>query len=77
MPTMSISPGKLLNMVQNVVYALPCSRTFVKSSAAVEVSDLVGGTFAALAGANTTGIETSSLFVRCTGGAATIVCKKA
>ena len=77
MPTISASPGKLLNMVQNTVYALPASRCFVKSSVAIEVSDLVGGTFAALTGANTTGVETSSLFVRCTTAAATLICKKA
>jgi hypothetical protein len=66
--------GPTNNLVQNEVYALPARLVFIKSSAALEVGD-TSGSFSALAGANTTGVNCAGGFVRCTTGAAVVRCK--
>jgi hypothetical protein len=73
MTTLTIGPEHTLT--QDVVYALPARLVFVKSSAAIEVADTSGGSFAALTGANTTGINCAGGFVRCTTASPTIRCK--
>ena len=76
MPTFKLNFGPPYTIPQNEVYALPASRMFLKSDTAVEVSQAVEGVFATLTGANTTGVETASNFVRCTTGTVIITIKK-
>jgi len=71
MPTYS-APLATSSFLQNEVIALPSRKTFVKTSAAVEHSHLVGGAFAAMAGLNTTGLMMSGGFIRCTTGAVVV-----
>jgi len=59
-----LSPGITYTLVQNRLYALPSTVTFITSSAAVEVS-LDGITWGALANA-TTGAVTGANFIRST-----------
>lgn len=65
MPLEFISRNTLVTITQNVAYALPPGLNFIRSNTALEDS-LDNSTFAALAGANTTGINTGARFVRCT-----------
>lgn len=74
MPVQSLQVGVLTSITQNVQYALPARKCFVRSAAAVE-SSLDGSTWAALTGANTTGVGTSDIFVRCTTANTLIVAK--
>lgn len=71
MATSSIPTGRPVALVQNVSYALPSKICFVTSSAALEFSNNES-TWAALTGANTTGVSTGAAFVRCPGGAASV-----
>lgn len=71
----TLSVGTEQTMTQNEVYALPARLVFVKSSVAIEAADTSGGSFAALTGANTTGVNCAGGFVRCTTASATIRCK--
>lgn len=73
MPTQSIQVGVATPITQNVVYALPARKCFLQALAAVEVS-IDNSTWAALAN-STTGAPTSAIYVRCTTGNTTIVCK--
>lgn len=69
--------GPELTLTQNVVYALPARLVFVKSVSAIESADTSGGSFSALTGANTTGVNCAGGFVRCTTGNTIIRCKAA
>jgi len=73
--TQALTPGVPTSIAQNVVWALPPNACFVYSSAAIEQSNEVGGSFTAATGANTTGVFLAGGFVRCTGGAAIVNCK--
>lgn len=70
-PALSMQSNQCL---QNVVYAVPMRIVRLKSNVAIEHAPLFAGTFAALAGADTTGVETCGGFVRCTTAAAEIIC---
>jgi len=72
----SLSPGESTLCLQNVAYALPATYCFIQSSLAMETS-LDGSTgWAALTGANTTGVGASGGFIRCPTANATVICKK-
>lgn len=58
-----LSAGGHYTLEPNVSYALPALVCRIQSAAAVEGS-LDNSTFAALTGANTTGIETAMRFIR-------------
>lgn len=70
----TLSPGKAISITQNIVYALPSQVVRVQSLAAVEIS-LDNSTYAVLAN-STTGTETGAMYVRCTSGTTTIICKR-
>ena len=65
MPLEYISRNVVTTITQNVAYALPPGLNFIRSNTALEDS-LDNSTWTALAGANTTGINTGAKFVRCT-----------
>lgn len=65
MPLEFLSRNLGTTITQNVAYALPPGLNFIRSSAAIEDS-LDNSAWTALAGANTTGINTGARFVRCT-----------
>lgn len=69
----SIQVGVATIITQNVVYAMPARKCFVQALAAVEVS-IDNSTWAVLA-ASTTGAASAAVYVRCTTGNTTIVCK--
>lgn len=73
MPVQSIQVGVPTVITQNVVYALPASKCFIQALAAVEVS-IDNSTWAVLA-SSTTGAASGAVYVRCTTGNTTIVCK--
>jgi hypothetical protein len=73
MPITQIRLGPVETLVQNQVYALPARQARLMSSLAVDVS-LDNSTWSALANA-TTGADVTAAFVRCTTGAALLVCK--
>ena len=66
--------GPPTDIVQNVVYAMPCRAVRVHSLAAVEIS-VDGNTFNALTNANTVGADAASGFLRCPGGGTTVILK--
>ena len=70
----ALMPGVTATLVQNRSYALPARVVRVTSSLAVQIS-LDETTWTALTGADTTGIETSAPFLRCSGGNAIVTCK--
>ena len=74
MPTELLMIGPMQTITQNVAYAMPAKATTIQSLAAIE-SSIDGSTWAALTGANTTGVKTAARFVRCTTGATQVVCK--
>jgi len=63
MPKAELSAGGVYTILPNVSYALPPTVVRIQSDTAVEGS-LDDSTFAALTGANTTGIETAMRFIR-------------
>lgn len=72
--TLLIGPPN--DLVQNTVYALPARLVFITAADAIEMAKgTEGSAFAALTGANTTGVYVSGGFVRCTGGATVVRCK--
>jgi hypothetical protein len=74
MPIPQLSTGVPTTIAQNAVYSLPTVLCFISSSVAIEAS-LDGTTWAALAGANTTGVYCGAAFVRCPTAAAIINCE--
>ena len=77
MPTTLLTIGNVQQLVQNIVYALPARLVFIKSDQSLETSNEVGGTFAALTGANTTGVNVAAGFVRNTNSTTANVILKA
>jgi hypothetical protein len=75
LPTFCLQPGEVFPMLQNVEYGLPSYPVFVQSSVAIESSN-DGTTWAALTGANTTGILCGARAVRCPTAASSITIKK-
>jgi hypothetical protein len=71
MPIATLSAGGAYPILEDVVYALPPKRCFVQSTVAIEAS-VDNSTWAALTGANTTGIQTAARFIRCTTAAAVV-----
>lgn len=71
----TLSAGRAHTILQNVTYALPPGVVMVQSLAAIEAS-LDDSTWAALAGANTTGINTAAQYIRCTTGATVVSVKR-
>jgi hypothetical protein len=67
----ALTIGPVHTITQNVSYATPVRRTFVKTSAAVDIS-LDETTWVALTGANTLGVECPGAFIRCTTGNALV-----
>ena len=61
-------------ILQNQVYAVPMRIVRLKSSVAIEHAPLFAGTFAALTGADTTGVEVCGGFIRCTTAGAEVIC---
>lgn len=61
----TLSAGPSYTLVQNIKYALPPGVNMVQSLAVVEVS-VDNSTYAALTGANTTGVNTAAKFIRST-----------
>jgi hypothetical protein len=76
MPIYSVPIGVPTLLTQNVPIALPNKLVFISSTLAIE-SSLDNSTWAALTGANTTGVNTVARFIRCTTGAPTVLCKRA
>ena len=74
MPTPLLSLGMPATIAQNVVHALPARACFIMSSVAIEWSN-DGTTWAALTGANTTGVTTGATFIRCPTASAVVTCK--
>lgn len=74
MPTQSIPLGPQTTILQNVAYALPSRACFIMSSVAIEWSN-DGTTWAALTGANTTGVNVGAMFIRCPTANAVVTCK--
>lgn len=74
MPQEALGPGALTTILQNIVYVLPPKVCRIQSSAAIEGS-LDGTTFAAMTGADTTGVDTVAGFIRCTTGTAKVLVK--
>jgi hypothetical protein len=75
LPTKLIECGVVFAAAQNGEYALPSTLVFLHSTAAVETS-IDGTNWTALTGGSTTGVVTADPFVRCTGGACSIIVKK-
>jgi len=61
-------------LTEDVVYALPTRAAMLKSTVAVEVSNLTNSGFAVLAN-STVGTVVAAMFVQCTTAAATLVLK--
>lgn len=61
----SIPSGAYTQISQNVAYALPPKLCFVQSTVAID-SSADGTTWAALTGANTTGVNCAAAWIRCT-----------
>jgi len=75
MPIQVIQKGVATPILQNVVYVLPTEAVYIQSLAVVETS-IDNSTFTAIT-ASTTGTITTAIFVRCTTGNTTLVCKRA
>lgn len=74
MPTTALTIGPAHTLVQSTVYAMPARVVRVHSTLAVEIS-VDGTAWDALTNSETTGAEASSGFLRCTTGAAIVMCK--
>lgn len=72
--TTLLTIGPSHDLVQNVVYAMPARKVRVHALAAVEIS-VDGSTWDALTGSETVGAEASSGFLRCPGGATSVILK--
>lgn len=68
---LTIGPAHAI--LQNVVYGLPARIVRVHALAAVEIS-VDASAWDALTGAETTGAEAGSCFIRCPGGNTTVTC---
>lgn len=71
MPTLSIPIGPATAILQNVVWAMPATSVTVQTTAALESSLEVGGTFTAFTSPVCTGA-----FVRCPTGNATVTLRR-
>jgi hypothetical protein len=71
MPFQTLSLGTTTQILQNVVYNLPAASCDIRSSVAIEGSH-DGSTFAALTGAETTGVRGTVKCIRCTTGNANV-----
>jgi hypothetical protein len=76
MPIYAVPIAVPTALVQNQVYGLPNPLLFIRSTLALE-SSVDGTTWAALTGADTTGVNTAARWIRCTTGAPTVNIKKA
>lgn len=76
MPTETLSAGMAHSILQNVIYALPPSRNFIQSQAVVQLSLTTTTTDFVNVATSTTGVETASIFVRCSTGNTIIAVKK-
>ena len=63
MATQLISPGPSTLLKAGVTYALPARVCRIQAAAPVTIS-VDGTTFSALTGADTTGVETSAVFIK-------------
>jgi len=70
----SIPIGPATVILQNVQYALPAKLVYLTASVPVEGSNN-GTSWTAMTGADTTGVNAGSLFVRCPSANALVVCK--
>lgn len=72
--TTLLTIGPAIDILQNVVYAMPARKVRVHSLAAVEIS-VDGTNWDALTGSETVGAEAASGFLRCPTGNTTVMLK--
>lgn len=71
--TNSLLIGPTNTFVQDTVYALPARQVRLQSTIALQTS-IDNSTWTSVA-ASTTGVDVTAVFVKCTTGAAVVVCR--